>query len=412
MKQDDVLIIYGSLNSVPSPEGAAPAKVIYETVETLNNKHFKVLSNYNPNLKSVSYNKDVFKHVKPNIFDRCALIVLKAIYPFKKRKKKFVTGSDPALLYFLSVCRFLFFNRYKNIIVHVSVGLVSVIKLVFPKRNVVFYHHGTSLHTKYSEEQWLQLITHSTAVFAVNQIALKKANSTFKNQLDSSRYFAIPNAIIPKVNLEEAKAYYKNRTYDSNTFVFAFTGRICIEKGVLHLLEAFKKVYEVNKNVSLVVFGAAGTRGKHDIKTEYLKQCYDFAELNNIPIKFAGFLENNKLLKAIAEVDAIISPTDIKYYEEGMPLSLVEALSLGKPIIATNSGGNYEVVKEHVNGFLITSHPYVDELSEAMLKISLDKELYSLLAKGAYTSYIENHSHESYNATFLNALMEINFWNE
>ena len=101
--KSDVLIIYGSLNSVPSPEGAAPAKVIYETVESLNHNQFKVLSNYNPKLKSFTYNKDVFLHVKPNAIDAIVLLFLKLLYPYKKRKKKFITSSDKQLLYFISV---------------------------------------------------------------------------------------------------------------------------------------------------------------------------------------------------------------------------------------------------------------------------------------------------------------------
>ncbi|MFK7831979.1 MAG: glycosyltransferase family 4 protein [Winogradskyella sp.] len=412
MINNDILIIYGSLNSVPSPEGAAPAKVIYETVLTAEESNFKVLSNYNPKLDDCTYDKTTFKHVKSNIFDSFALIVLKILYPYKRRKKKFITGSDFGLLYFISVCRFLVFNRYKKIVVHVSVGLVSMIKLVFPNREVVFYHHGTSLHSKYSEEQWKALITNSKAIFAVNKIALQKANETFKNQLNSSRYFTIPNAIIPKVTLKQATDFYKNRHYGKNDFVFAFSGRICIEKGVLNLLKAFKKVYGLNKNMHLVVFGAAGTRGTHNITTDYLRQCHDFAMSNDIPVKFRGFVENDKLLKVVSEVDVVVSSTDNMLYQEGMPLSLIEAISIGKPIIATNSGGNFEVVKNNENGFLVRSNPYIEELAEAMLKISADKELYEKLSKSAYTSYLDNHSYESYNRTFKEALKAINFFNE
>lgn len=410
--KNEVLIVYGSLNSVPSPEGAAPAKVIFETVESLDNNMLQVLSNYNPKLKSVTYNRDVFLHVKPNIIDTFVLLVLKLLYPYKKRKQKFTTSSDEQLKYFISVCRFLFFNRYKKIVVHVSVGLVSIIKLFFPSREVVFYHHGTSLHTKYNEQQWQQLITNSKAIFAVNKIALQKANKTFKTQLEANRYFGISNAIIPKVSIQQAREYYRKRDYGAEAFVFAFSGRICIEKGVLNLLQAFQKVYVKNKNVHLIVFGAAGTRVTHDIKTEYLIKCHDFVKSYDIPITFAGFLDNDILLKSVSKVDVVISSTDNNYYEEGMPLSLIEALSLGKPIIATDSGGNSEVVQNNANGMLITSNPYVDELAEAMLKISSDKELYAKFSKAAYTSYIENHSYESYSKAFTKALKAINFFNE
>lgn len=409
MKSKDILIVYGSLNSVPSPEGAAPAKIIFESVNSLNDKRFKVLSNHNPRLEEVSYNREVFMQVKPNYFDRAALLLLKIIYPYKKRKEKFSTSSDPSLLYFLAVCRFLFFNRYDKIIVHVGVGLVSMIKLLFPKRAVVFYHHGTSLHTKYNEQQWQQLITNCKAVFGVNKIAFLKANHTFKNKLDTSKYFAIPNAIVPQVSLEQAAVYYKTRPYSPNTFVFAFSGRVCVEKGVLNLLYAFEKVYETNKNVALIIFGSAGTRQTHNIKTEYLEKCYDFAKSRNLPITFAGFLSNDILLKSMSEVDAVVLPTDNKRSEEGMPLCLIEAVSLGKPILATDSGGNFEVVKNDINGILIKSNPYIVELADAMLTISLDKELYNMFSKAAYNTYIRNHNYPSYSQSLIRALKEIKF---
>lgn len=409
MQNKGILIIYGSLNSVPSPEGAAPAKVIFETVESLKDMRFRVLSNHNPKLNNVDYDRSKYLHVSPSIVDKLGLLILKVLYPFKKRKAKFSTTSDSSLIFFITVCRFLLFNRYKKIIVHVSVGMVAMIKLIFPKRDVVFYHHGTSLHSKYNEKQWTQLTKDVVAIFGVNKVALEKANAKFITKLESSRYFPIPNAIIPIVNLEQSKVFYKNRNYDSDTFVFAFSGRICAEKGVMNLLKAFERVYYKNNRVRLLIFGAAGTRETHDVKTEYLKKCVNFVKSNAIPIVFAGFLSDHALFKAISEVDVIILPTDNKLSEEGMPLSLIEGLSLGKPIIATNSGGNIEIVKEDHNGILIKTNPYIKELSEAMLRLSLDKEFYRKLSNGAYLSYVKYHSYASYVKKFKKTLENINF---
>lgn len=407
--KSDVLIIYGSLNSVPSPEGAAPAKVIYETVESLNDKRFKVLSNYNLKLKSASYNKDVFLHVKPNIIDTLVLLVLKLLYPYKKRKQKFTTSSDEQLRYFISVCRFLIFNKYKKIVVHVSVGLVVMIKLFFPKREVVFYHHGTSLHTKYNELQWQELITNTKAIFGVNTIAHEKANKTFVKQLESNKYYGIPNAVVSLLTIEQAADYYKNRLYEANAFVFAFSGRICIQKGVLNLIKAFHNVYKENKDVKLIVFGGAGAIGKYDKKTAYTETCFNYAKKNKLPVEFTGFLKNSDLIKSLSQVDVLILPTDNKLSEEGMPLCLIEALSIGKPIIATSSGGNSEVVEDGINGFLVKSNPYIDGLAEAMLKISLDKELYDKFSKAAFVSFNKNYTYTNYTEKFTDALRQISY---
>lgn len=407
--KNDVLIIYGSLNSVPSPEGAAPAKVIYETVNSLNDERFKVLSNYNPKLESFHYDKDVFLHVKPNVFDKLFLLGIKLLYPYKKRKQVFSTTSDEQLLFFLAVCRFIFFKGYQKIIVHVSVGLVNMIKLLLPSRKVVFHHHGTSLHTKYDEAQWQNLLSHTEAIFGVNKVALQKANQTFSKKLEASKYFPIPNAILAKTNLDEVKQKHQKRLEVNPAFVFAFSGRICQEKGVLNLIQAFEKAYLKNNNIQLLIFGGAGARGKVDKTTSYLQNCYDLAKQHNLPITFTGFLEEEALLSNLSEIDVLILPTDNTLSEEGMPLCLIEALSLSKPIVATNSGGNAEVVEDENNGILITSNPYINELADAMLKLSLDKDLYVKFSKAAYTSYIENYTYGKYTKTFTQILRQIGF---
>ncbi len=403
-----ILIIYGSLNSVPSPEGAAPAKIIYETVTTFNKDCFTVLSNYNSNLKNSVFDKKKFIHVKSNKIDLLLYFLLELIYPYKKRREKFITGKKEQLLYYISVCRFLMFNKYDKIIVHVGIGLVQMIKTIFPKRDVILYHHGTSLHSKLNETQWKALISNCKAVFGVNIIALKKANNQFANKLNPSKYYNFDNAIIQK------KAFQSLDNQDGINvnpaeFNFSFSGRVCIEKGVLNLLKAFLIVSKLNKNTRLYIFGGAGTKGKHNIITPYLQQCFDFVEKNKLPVVFTGYLKGNDLTSLLGKMDAIICPTDREVSEEGMPLSIIEALSLGKPVIATNSGGNEEVVLNENNGILITSYPYISELSKEMINLSSDKLRYEKLSKGTLQSFQERHTYKVYNKDLKKALIELNY---
>ena len=407
-KPTKILIIYGSLNSVPSPEGAAPAKIIYETVTTFKEDCFTVLSNYNSNLKNIVFDKKKFIHVKSNYIDVFLYSILKFIYPYKERREKFITGKKEQLLYYIAVCRFLLFNKHDKIIVHVGIGLVQMIKMLFPKRDVILYHHGTSLHSKLNETQWTSLITNCKAIIGVNAIALKKANNLFVTKLDTSKYYNIDNAIIQK-NVLECLNSQEGINVITTNFNFAFSGRICIEKGVLNLLNAFLIVHKSNKNSSLYIFGGAGTKGKHNIITPYLQQCFDFVKKNKLPVVFTGYLKNNDLASLLSEMDAVVCSTDRKLSEEGMPLSIIEALSLGKPVIATNSGGNEEVVLDKNNGILIRSYPYISELSKEMINLSSDKLQYEKLSKGALKSFQERHTYKVYNKVFKKTLIELNY---
>jgi glycosyltransferase involved in cell wall biosynthesis len=71
------------------------------------------------------------------------------------------------------------------------------------------------------------------------------------------------------------------------------------------------------------------------------------------------------------EVDKYLLNSDlfmlISNYE-GLPVSIIEALSVGLPIIASNVGGVNELVNDGLNGFLVTKNDHV-QLTEILLKI-------------------------------------------
>lgn len=407
-KKDKILIIYGSLNSVPSPEGAAPAKIIYETVISNKANLFDVLSNSNKNLKGLEYDKNVFLHVSQDWLGHIIYFLLRIRYSYAQRRNKFITGNKMQLLYYISVCRFLIFSKYDKIIVHVGIGLVEMIKSVFPNKKVIFYHHGTSLHSKLNETQWNTLISNVDAIIGVNKIAIEKANVTFQEKLEVSKCFQLNNAVIPHY-LSTNKRVQSKSTKDSKLFHYAFSGRICVEKGVLNLLNSFMKVHKENPDVCLSIIGGAGTKGKYDKMTVYLKDCMSFVVNNDLPVVFPGFLDKNNLAKKLEEIDVIICPTDKKISEEGMPLSIIEAFSFGKPVIATNSGGNPEVVIDMYNGIVIKPYPYIDKLAENMLLLSKDKMLYEKLSNGALKSFKENHTYTSYLPLFKEVLSKTGY---
>jgi glycosyltransferase involved in cell wall biosynthesis len=76
-------------------------------------------------------------------------------------------------------------------------------------------------------------------------------------------------------------------------------------------------------------------------------------------IKFAGFV--NDIEKLWSEHHALVLPSRF----EGMPLVVVEAMLCGRPCIATDVGGNRELIRDGINGFLAKA-PTVELLDEAM----------------------------------------------
>lgn|GEM_PF-1973031 len=406
--KNTITILYGSLNSVPSPEGIAPAKVIVETVEQLKSAHrITVLSNYHPKLDEMEYDRSVYRHVQPDTVDRLLLMILKLFLNYQKRKARFVTANDKTLLYYIAAARRVAAERAQYAVVHVSPGLVSMLRLLAPKVELVFYHHGTSLHTKLSEQQWQRLLTQSPrGIISVNKAAFELANQTFKTQIPADKSFTIYNGISQTYD-PATVAQIKNEKradmgMDANNFVFIFTGRVCEEKGVLKLLQAFHRLCREleEKKVQLFIVGGAGGVGLVDKATVYLLQCKDYVAQHDLPVQFTGFLSGEALWQTIACADVGILSTDKTLSLEGIPLSILEFLSMGKPVISTKVGGLPEVIEDGVNGFLIDEYPFQEQMAYKMQEI-MQSEQYQELSENAYKTYSARFTVDKMTAQFL-----------
>ena len=81
---------------------------------------------------------------------------------------------------------------------------------------------------------------------------------------------------------------------------------------------------------------------------------------------FTGFRTDVARLIAACDISALVTHT------EGLPLGLLEAMSLGKPIVATAIGGIPEIVKDGATG-LLHAHEDCEELSAAIIRLLTDQ---------------------------------------
>lgn len=100
-------------------------------------------------------------------------------------------------------------------------------------------------------------------------------------------------------------------------------------------------------------------------------------------IDFLGLLPETEISEKMAGVDLVASSS----LYEGMPVSLIEAMALAKPVVATAVGGVPEVVEDGVTGMLV---PLCDPaaLASAILAISSDRELHQRMSRAARQRYL------------------------
>ena len=151
-------------------------------------------------------------------------------------------------------------------------------------------------------------------------------------------------------------------------FVFLFIGRLAREKGIHELLNAFKKLSVNNNHIKLLLIGTVelenGSISNEDIeRIKTSKNIIAPGRTDNV----RGFLKVG---------DCFVLPT----YREGFPNALLQAGSMGLPLIATNINGCNEIIEENVSGFLIAPKNE-EQLFIKMNTILFDNELRATFSK-------------------------------
>jgi glycosyltransferase involved in cell wall biosynthesis len=159
-----------------------------------------------------------------------------------------------------------------------------------------------------------------------------------------------------------------------NAPVAVYAGRLVPIKQVDMLVSVWPRVRESCPDACLVVAGNGPLEDR-------------LKEMASDGIQFLGGLEDVRPLLQAADV--LVLPSD----SEGLPLSILEAMSCGLPCVATRVGGIPEVISDGQNGILIPVRD-PDRLVEAILKILLDPTIRESMGKRSRERILENYSLE------------------
>jgi glycosyltransferase involved in cell wall biosynthesis len=221
----------------------------------------------------------------------------------------------------------------------------------------VNYIVGVSYHTSWNLHRYVK-------------IPLKKIK-TIPNGIDESVY----NFSIDKDKLKKKLGIPKNGP------VIGIGVRLSEQKGITYLLKAMPIIISQNHEVSLVIAGDGPLRKSLEEEASELgiqKHVY-----------FIGLRED--MPRILKMLDLYVLPS----IWEGLPMVILEALSAGIPIIATDVGGNSDVIKHRFNGSLVPSRdPSI-----------LGTEINHLLSEpGLRRAYAENGLHV-FNSKYSAAIM-------
>ena len=132
-------------------------------------------------------------------------------------------------------------------------------------------------------------------------------------------------------------------------------GRLCEQKGQLLLLSALRQVVARGVPVQLVLAGDGEMRSE----IEALVARYQLSA----QVKITGWISSEQVREEILAARALVLPS----FAEGLPVVIMEAMALRRPVITTYVAGIPELVRDPDNGWLVPAGD-VDRLAQAMLE--------------------------------------------
>lgn len=219
-------------------------------------------------------------------------------------------------------------------------------KYVF-KKKIIYHIHGAEYHLFYNESnRFVKRLVSNLIDNSDTIVCLSNAwKDFFKANFNPKRIVIVANVIDnPCITSENEEI---------DTVKFLFLGQIGKRKGIFDLLQVIIANREKYKGKVKIVIGGNGEIDR--LHKTILEQ--GLTEL----VEFKGWVSNEEKIKCLQEANIYVLPS----YNEGLPISVLEAMSYGKAIISSNVGGISEIVIPEKNGILVEPGN-LDEIGKAI----------------------------------------------
>lgn len=184
----------------------------------------------------------------------------------------------------------------------------------------------------------------------------------------------VPNAIdISSLEINADKIYQKQ---------IIFAGRLSIEKGIDSLISIAQKLSD---EIHLIILGA----GPEEQKIKDLVKRYK-------NIHYLGYKNKKETISLIRGSDILIQPS----LQEGISSTLLEAMACSTAIIASNVGGNNELIENEINGIIIEPQN-IDSFVQQITNLINNEQLRQSLVKHALKT-VEKYDWKQIGNRYLN----------
>lgn len=198
---------------------------------------------------------------------------------------------------------------------------------------------------------------------------------------------------------EERKKARKHLGLKDEDVAICFVGRIVEKKGVQHLFDAFKRLNAANTRL-FIVGSLGGNFGESNRQpSPFVQNLLKAAAPLKDKVVFTGFIPNDKVHEILSAMDIAANPS---LFYEAAPVSNVEHMGMGLPVITTNRGGIPEYLNADCGFILDADKDLTDQIYNALKKLVFDKSLRLRMGKAGLST-----AKKFYSDQFFNKFVEI-----
>lgn len=251
---------------------------------------------------------------------------------------------------------------------------------------VVIHLHGSEFKKWYDsssiKEEIKTLLRECSRVIVLGE----KWNETILNIEPKAKTFVISNTVsipaeITKYNIP---------------FNVLYMGVLIKRKGVSDLIEGINYLKNTNRleNIKVTIAGTG------EEEAELKRKCSEY-NLDNY-IEFKGWISGQQKEALYKNCQMLVLPS----YNEGLPMSILEAMSYGMPVVSTNVGDISSAVKNGENGYLFDPGN-ISEMADAIYKIGSDNTLFDKLSRTSRKMAQEKFSDKDYFINIANMYFDL-----
>lgn len=263
-------------------------------------------------------------------------------------------------------------------------------RLGFAKKLIVTFHgHDVSvaLQAKKSRNIYKSVFEEADLILPVSEY--------WKNKLldigaPESRVF------VHRVGIDVDRFSYRERFADSKKLRIITTARFVDKKGLYYAVQAVAKLKNdypyIKFHYDIIGEGPLSEKISDLVKSLEIADC----------VKLHGALPHGEVQKLLAEADVFVLPS-IKANngdQEGVPVSLMEAMASGMPVLSTLHSGIPELVENDVSGYLVPEKD-INALAEKIVYLAEQPELWSKLGQAGRAKVEQDYNKKHQNARLI-----------